>query len=476
MPRTSSASSSSAASSSSHAICEMTSRLPRDVLSAESASFKVTQSMLKPPRVTVMSDILKAIGRFEAALAVTPAAWLSLDIRAVAIRRGNSWHNVLTLVRLDPRPVESLPSPEILAQTASMTAVRTTMRREALSKLIEEVQLGQATLGLTTLEFISESRGASPAPYGYAYAKIATTLEDQPTGGPTLVGHELVVSGDNASTVLGSSEGGLEQLSEELRASSEPWDGFAALMEHAIGTRRRFDNYSEQLCVSAPLPVRFRTEELRLRNTTLAFTVEAKNSSLAAYCSVGFVATLKNELGERGVLVPHPTRGCGATQDASIWTEVRENLVGQRVTLFARIGTFVVDRTTVVDEILRVQRPLVRAYETIDPEFELLSGWLLAPRRSDQVEFERAVARVFLFCGFLVDSFAGDSRLSDAVDLIPHAPSQKVLLVIEYTTGPLQSRDGKLSRLVQRAVTVSDALAVDGEPASETAVVPRSEE
>jgi hypothetical protein len=124
-----------------------------------------------------------------------------------------------------------------------------------------------------------------------------------------------------------------------------------------------------------------------------------------------------------------------------------------------------------VDERRRVRHVLRTAYLTLDEEMRSLAIALLQPRRNDQVEFERAVARALLFAGFAVDSYAGDSRLSDAVDVLAHAPEHRLLLVVECTTGPLQSRDGKLSRLAMRAKAVSTALQTPGGDESETRVV-----
>jgi hypothetical protein len=131
-----------------------------------------------------------------------------------------------------------------------------------------------------------------------------------------------------------------------------------------------------------------------------------------------------------------------------------------------------VDRTVALDERLRVQRVLVGAYEVVDPELALLGTWLLVPEKTGQVDFERAVARVLLFCGFVVDSFAGDKRLSDAVDIVAHAPEERVLLTVECTTGPLQAREGKLSRLVARAHAIAERLDPVSVADGRSAVIP----
>jgi len=257
-----------------------------------------------------------------------------------------------------------------------------------------------------------------------------------------------------------------------LRAAHEPWDGFDALMEHGLETRRRLDHYAAQLCVIAPLPVRLLPDHIRFSDGALAFRVEAMNPALVPHCSVGYVTTIRGAMGERGTLAPTHEGAWANAGENVVWVGVRNGAPAEQVALFARIGPYVVDRTTVVDEGLRVQRPLVSAYESVDPELELLSAWLLSPRKSQQVDFERAVARVLLYCGFFVDSFAGDSRMSDAVDVIAHEPTLKVLLAVECTTGPLQSRDGKLSRLVARAQAIADGLAPEGGPTSDTRVIP----
>lgn len=101
----------------------------------------------------------------------------------------------------------------------------------------------------------------------------------------------------------------------------------------------------------------------------------------------------------------------------------------------------------------------------------MLAATLLQPRRSEQLEFERAVGRVLLFAGFTVDGYAGESRLSDAADLLAHAPDHGALLVVERTTGPLQSRDGKLSRSVARRRALVAAFQPEGASKQETEVI-----
>jgi hypothetical protein len=125
----------------------------------------------------------------------------------------------------------------------------------------------------------------------------------------------------------------------------------------------------------------------------------------------------------------------------------------------------------VVDEKLRVRQVLRTAYLSLDDDMRMLAATLLQPRRSEQLEFERAVGRVLLFAGFTVNGYARESWLSDAADLLSHAPDHRALLVVECTTGPLQSRDGKLSRLVARRRALAAAFQPEGASKQETEVI-----
>lgn len=418
-----------------------------------------------------MSTVSEEIANFQSALLATPAAWQSIEIRTIAVLRHGEWHNLISLARLDPRNPEVGVAAEVLAETSSLIAVRSIVPFEDLSALIDDVVAGEIVVAGYSIRFMVESHGTPPAPYSHGASAICSVLGDQPLGAPLMWGHELMISGDSAAVVMEDIRGGYGQLSQELRAAAEPWDGFEALMEYGLGTLRRLDNNSAQFFVRAPLSIRLRPDVQHLRDGQIDFTVEVSNTALSAHCSVGYVATLQGVLGMRGTIKPSRKSDWIVHEGISTWTGAQEVPAADQVALFVRVGPYVVDRAAVVDERLRVQRPLVNAYRELDGEFKLLEQRLLAPERSGQIDFERAVARVFLFCGFVVDSFAGDNRLSDTVDAIAHAVDQKTVVVIECTTGPLQSRDGKLSRLVARSRSIEAAFCPEGRSPGEVSVL-----
>lgn len=417
-----------------------------------------------------MSTVSDEIANFDLALSATPDVWQSIEVRIVAVLRHGEWHNLISLARLDSRNPPVLDATEILAKTPSLLAVRSTIPFADLSSLIDGVIAGEFIIAGYSIRFMVESHSTLPAPYNHAAASICSVLNDQPLGAPLMWGHELMISGDSTAAVMADIRGGYDQLSQELRSAAEPWDGLEALLEYGLGAPRRLDNNSAQFFVRAPLSIRLRPDVQHLRNGQIDFTVETSNTALSAHCSVGYVATLQGILGARGTIKPSRKSDWAAREGISAWTGAKEVFAADQVALFVRVGPYLVDRAIVVDERLRVQRPLVNAYRELDDEFEILTQRLLAPKRSEQGDFERAVARVFLFCGFAVDSFAGDNRLSDAVDAIAHAVDQKTVLVIECTTGPLQSRDGKLSRLVMRSRLIEAAFSPEGRSPAEVSV------
>ena len=414
----------------------------------------------------------ESVGEFETALATTAGAWPSMDVRVLAVRNGDAWHNLLTLVRLQDQAVRPPERMEFLSETPSLVAARVTMPIDALAGLIEGVRGGEREVAGIAIRYVSVTRGSKPAPYEYAYARSGTTLEEQVEPGAPLLGHQLVLSGDGTSQVIQNLPGGVERLDRELRASDAPWDGLDMLVRLAFGVSRRLDQYPARLNVYAPLLAQFRIDRLRLSRGSFEFALECRNPALRRFCSVGYVSTLQGTLGARGKTAPSRPGDWADAAEGSIWTGTQDVGLADAAVIFARVGPYIVDRATVVDERLRVQRILVSAYEAVDPELTRLGASLLAPERSGQVEFERAVARVLLYCGFAVDSFAGDKRSGDAVDVVAHAPTEKVLLAVECTTGPLQSRDGKLSRLVARVQAIASRLDGERGPGTETVVIP----
>ena len=136
----------------------------------------------------------------------------------------------------------------------------------------------------------------------------------------------------------------------------------------------------------------------------------------------------------------------------------------ERTAVFLMIGSSVVDRVVIDDLTLPSANPRVSAYEVFDADLADLRAWLLNPAPSDKDRFELAVSRLLTFAGFCVDHLWDlRKKLSDAPDILAYALGHGGVMLVECTTGPLQSKEGKPSRLVQRAADVRAALASDPE-------------
>jgi hypothetical protein len=419
-----------------------------------------------------MPDIASEFLRFETATSESPQAWRSLDVRVIAIGEGEGWKNLLTLVRLDPRPIADLPPAEVLAKTRSVLCMRFALNADELPKLVQQVESGMVRFGSSDVEFASEFASQPKSPYYYSFTSLAGQLDNHFGTDSMAIGHELVISGDSVSTLIASIRGGHEELSQQLRAADPPWDGLEALLDYAMGAPRQFDRYSARFQVRAALAIHFLHKQLRLQDGFLTIATSTSNPAFAHRSSIGFVTMLDGEMIDHGTLQPNPIQNWSRSGDSFIWSETRKVVRGEQVIIFLRVGPFVVDRATVVDERSRVRVPLLKSYEVIDPQLAFLAQWLLSPGKAEQEKFERAVARVFLFCGFAVDSFTGERRLGEAADLVAHSSELMVLLVVECTTGPLQGREGKLSRLSQRAHAIRQAMTAAGDHTSQIEVIP----
>lgn len=435
-----------------------------------------TQSTRSHPNASALSltaddmdSVQLEVQKFRTALATTPDLWRSLSIHGIAVRREEEWHNVMLIVRLHHEDAAGDTSVETLARTDSLWAYQQTVPFEALDLLFTQLQIGILSLGsetvrVTAMRGIGQPRG----PYSLAYTRLCGPLQESLLAEASVTGHSLRLNGDQATVVSEHLPGGLWQLDDELRAAQEPWDGLAALSRYGLGMQRPLDPHTGVgVEIVAPITVRLRTTTCELRRGILRVSLEGSSPQLRALCTVGYIGTDGERLGSRGTLdfrsvhwLPH-----AGTVSADESIKIGDH---ERATLFLRIGPWVVDRATVVNARIRERRVFLRSYELNDPELNILSERLLLSQGSDQDNFERAVARTMLFAGLVIDSFVADKRFKDAPDLLAHAPEQRVLLVVECTTGPLQSKDGKLSRLVARSRAIVAAL----DQADDTKVIP----
>lgn len=407
--------------------------------------------------------------KFRAALTATPGLWSSLSIRGIAVQRKGEWHNLMTIIRLDHEEQGCGAPPETLVRTESLWAFQQTLPFAALDEILYRLQRGMLLLGSeAVLVTAARGNGTLHGAYPLAFSRSCTELRESLLGGAPVTGHSLTMNGDQATMLSDHLPGGLWQLDDELRAALEPWDGLAALTRYGLGMKRSIVAHEAVgVDIVAPLAARLRTTSSELRRGMLRVSLEASSAQLRAFCTVGYIGTDEERLGSRGTIDFRTAEWI--SHDGSVLAEEAIEIADhERATLFLRIGPWVIDRATLVNTRLRERRALQRAYELRDPELKILSERLLLPRGSDQNNFERAVARTMLLAGLVVDSYAGDSKFKESADLLAHAPEQRVLLVVECTTGPLQSKDGKLSRLVAR----SRAIAASLEGGDDTRVIP----
>ena len=99
----------------------------------------------------------------------------------------------------------------------------------------------------------------------------------------------------------------------------------------------------------------------------------------------------------------------------------------------------------------RSQNPRRAAYETIDPNLEVLREYIAGRGRREQDDFETGVAWLLWMLGFS-PAHVGINRRWETADIIVATPMQH-LAVVECTTGLLKA-ENKMARLVARAERV----------------------
>jgi hypothetical protein len=128
----------------------------------------------------------------------------------------------------------------------------------------------------------------------------------------------------------------------------------------------------------------------------------------------------------------------------------------QVVTLIASLAGYAAHRHTLIDPSASGGNPRLSTFRVFDQDLESIRESLAAEGSQGAAQFDPAVCLLFALAGFQVIPLSRDNRLREAPDFIAHVPGSLVCLVVECTTGPLNSNE-KLGKILARAEAVRRA-------------------
>jgi hypothetical protein len=192
----------------------------------------------------------------------------------------------------------------------------------------------------------------------------------------------------------------------------------------------------------------------------LRFKLWAGSHGAAARSSVGYIVERADRTYGNATIRFSEAQWDGDTE-RTLRVSLPVGASALRVTLLLRLGPYVVDTRQVLQSGRMPSTAYLSAYEVFDHGLQHLRGALLTTeaqvkeskdrdRDIGAKTLEHAVARLFSIAGFHTDALDGYSGLSDAPDVLAYHPDGTSVLVIECTVGPMATKRGKPSRLLER--------------------------
>jgi hypothetical protein len=176
------------------------------------------------------------IASFLSAVHETTDFWQSLDVRVIAVRHGDRWHNLALRAQLDARTPEAVPRLKALPVTERIACWQEIYSAAVLPELLKGVLAGAWVVNEQTVVFLGvsgamDSPDAVETPYQDANATIAARI---PTVSPHIqpqerIAHHLLLKpGVNMMSLTNGVPGGERAINQELRALDQPWEDLLA--------------------------------------------------------------------------------------------------------------------------------------------------------------------------------------------------------------------------------------------------------
>lgn len=400
------------------------------------------------------------IAGFLSALADTPELWRSINVRAVAIWTNGSWENLVATAHLDPRPPEEVPRVRDLPHLEQLTVLQEIFPVAVVPDLLRRIRLrGTLDVAGKAVRFTREA-GNQPfaQPYTSAHHWRGLSIANY-VRGEFERGHSLMATGGSASELFRQFPGDQNGVDVALRRAG--WQNLHELVLRALDDVLRFDSTgSRRITFVAPLEVTLDESACalqggELRYTVLAGTKEAAARSVLTVCG-------EDVRGRRiARTIPLATKRWVRDKRRFRYSGKLTLGKGSSVDITLQIAGYELGRATLSDtDVPRERAPLLMlAHASLFPGERAFRSVLLEPRMNEGRLFERAVAKLFGYCGFPSDQPGKVPQEQDGPDVLAEVRDRNLLLVIETTVAHLiNDEDKKMNRLTKRAANVRLAL------------------
>lgn len=400
----------------------------------------------------------EASHRFVEELGHSGDIWRTLDLRLMALRVEDEWHNLQTRIYLQEDSAEDVPSFPLPDGIPGLLVKQVVLPLSQLEAILVGLEEGRLDLAGQSILYQDVTHGTDLEckPYGSDYYFLDLTSRHQQLY-RGWAAHVLHGMGSGTNHFVSQASADWTELNDRIRSSDTPYDGLSGLAYHYLGSPRSFGpNEYARYYLLAPLRIQIDVDGTRLERGDLIICVTGTSEGT-------FEKAALSVFGQDGTLVPWSRKlrldKAEYEVDEGVW---KSRLTVQHAGLFDAtimlvVGHRCVHSYSVVDDATVHHNERARAYEiaVADRDLDIFRNWLRVS--SDGNRFEHAVSRLLYFCGFAVDSFAQQGRLDDAVDFLAFHDSSRHILAVECTLGTPDSR-GKLGRLAVRAGELAKAI------------------
>ena len=407
--------------------------------------------------VPVVKDDINA---FIGAIAETPELWRSINFRVVAIWAHGEWHNLVTTAHLDWRAAKDVNHVKDLPRLDRLVVLQEVFPIEVLPKLIQRVRLrGIADVAGTSVQYLGgydDERFTTP--YRSSYHRRGLSLDDY-IRGPSKYGHALLLFGENSQELFSQFPGGQNGIDVALRRAG--WQSLDELTLRGLDDVLRLSSdMGRRLAFIAPLELTLLKQQCSLQAGELEYIVLAGSRAVGDRASLSAIGE-----GVGGERIARTTALAGkrwGKQKTGFRHSGRMRLPkARKVRLTLHVAGYEVSHVMLTDQARAQDTPplLMLAHEAIFTGERPFRDVLLEPQSNEGRPFERAVAKLFGYCGFPSDQPGKVPKEQNGPDVLVEVPDRNLLLVLETTVKHLMNdEDKKMNRLTKRAATLRLAL------------------
>jgi hypothetical protein len=249
------------------------------------------------------------------------------------------------------------------------------------------------------------------------------------------------------------------------------------MLLRGLGDVMAFDSgTSARVTLVAPLEAALVGEECSWRNGVLRYKVLAGSEDVARRATLTVAGVAEGKRFSREV----PLVGGRFVREKPYVRHVGTLRLpkAERVDVMLHLNGFELGTARVVDAGTEPAHPplLKMAHDSLFSGPRSFEDILLSPSGTEGREFERAVAKLFSYCGLACDQPGRVPQEQNGPDVLVEIPQRNLLLVAETTVKHLMNDDGKLNRLAKRTANVRLALKETGAQIIPVMIVPWARE